>query len=58
MGKHLNKQAFFSIEDVNVVLLLIDVTQPLGKGDKFVIEKLKEVNKPVLLILNKIDKNS
>ncbi len=58
MGKHLNKQAFFSIEDVNVVLLLIDVTQPLGKGDKFVIDKLREVNKPVILILNKVDKIS
>jgi GTP-binding protein Era len=58
MGKYLNKQAFFSLEDVNVVLFLVDVTEPLGKGDMFVIERLKEASKPVILILNKVDKIS
>jgi GTP-binding protein Era len=58
MGKYLNKQAFFALEDVSVVLFLVDVTKPLGKGDMFVIDKLKEVKKPVILILNKIDQIS
>jgi GTP-binding protein Era len=58
MGKYLNKQAFFSLEDVNVVLFLVDVTEALGKGDMFVIEKLSTIDKPVILILNKIDKIS
>ena len=56
MGKYLNKQAFFALEDVNVVLFLVDVTESLGKGDMFVIEKLSTIDKPVILILNKIDK--
>jgi GTP-binding protein Era len=38
--------------------LLIDVTENLGSGDKFVVNKLKEVTTPVILILNKIDKIS
>lgn len=58
MGKHLNKKAYVSLEDVDVVLLLVDVTEELGKGDRFVIERLKSVNTPVILILNKIDKIS
>lgn len=58
MGKYLNKQAFFSLEDVSVVLFLVDVTESLGRGDMFVIEKLKSGNTPVILILNKIDKIS
>ena len=33
----------------------MDVKTKLGKGDKFVIDKLKDINKPVILILNKID---
>ncbi len=52
----LNEQAYYSINDVDVILFLIDVSEELGPGDKYIIERLKEVQKPVLLILNKIDK--
>lgn len=55
LGKYLNKQAYYSIDDVDVVLFLVDVTQSLGKGDQYVIEKLKETKQPVILVLNKID---
>ena len=56
LGKFLNRQAYYSIDDVDVILMLVDASDKLGPGDKYVIEKLKETNKPVLLILNKIDK--
>ena len=56
LGKHLNKQAYYSINDVDVIVLLVDISEKLGPGDKFVIAKLNEVNKPVILVLNKIDK--
>src|SRR5574344_952892 len=56
LGTYLNKQAYYSIEDVDVILFLVDVTQSLGTGDKFVLERIKTVNKPVILIMNKIDK--
>lgn len=56
LGKVLNKQAYFSLSDVDVILFLIDVTKKIGKGDQFILEKLKETNIPVILVLNKIDK--
>lgn len=56
LGKYLNKQAYYSISDVDVLLMLVDVSEKLGGGDKYVIEKLKEEQKPVILVLNKIDK--
>lgn len=56
LGSILNEQAYYSINDVDVILFLIDVSEELGSGDKYIIERLKEVQKPVLLILNKIDK--
>ena len=56
LGSILNEQAYYSINDVDVILFLIDVSEELGPGDKYIIERLKEVQKPVLLILNKIDK--
>lgn len=56
LGKVLNKQAFFLINDVDIILFLVDITEKLGPGDKFIIEMFKEISKPVILILNKIDK--
>lgn len=55
LGQRLNDEAYYSIGDVDIILFLVDVTERLGTGDKFVLEKLKEVNKPVFLVLNKVD---
>lgn len=56
LGNYLNEQAYFSIHDVDVILMMLDINEEFGKGDTFVLEKVKEANKPVILILNKIDK--
>ena len=56
LGKALNSKAYYSINDVDLVVLVVDISEPLGKGDHFVIDKLKDINKPVILVLNKIDK--
>jgi GTPase len=37
------------------VLLIVDATQPFGKGDQFVLDLFKNVTSPVILLLNKID---
>lgn len=56
LGKVLNKQAFFSINDVDIILFLVDITERLGPGDKYILNILNGINKPVILIINKIDK--
>ena len=56
LGRVLNKEAYFTINDVDIILLLVDITEPLGKGDKFVLDVLGNVKKPVILVINKIDK--
>ena len=56
LGVALNEQSYYSINDVDIVLLVVDASVPYGKGDQFIIDKLKEIKKPVFLILNKIDK--
>lgn len=55
LGTYLNRQAYYSIHDVDVILFLVDVSQSLGKGDQYIIEKLKETKKTVILVMNKID---
>jgi GTP-binding protein Era len=56
LGVALNSQAYYSINDVDIVLLVVDASVPYGKGDKFIIDKLENLKKPVFLVLNKIDK--
>lgn len=56
LGKTLNKQAYYSIDDTDIILFLVDAYEGLGKGDIYILDRLKEINKPVILIINKIDK--
>ena len=56
LGKLLNKQTYLTFNDVDILLFLVDITENLGKGDMFVIDLLKNVDIPVILVINKIDK--
>ena len=57
LGRALNKQAYFTINDVDIIIMVVDITEKIGNGDKFVIDILKNIqNKPVFLVINKIDK--
>ena len=56
LGKFLNKHAYFTINDVDSVIMVVDITEKIGTGDKFVIDILKNIDKPVFLVINKIDK--
>ena len=55
LGAVMNNQAYQMIDEVDIILFLLDVTKPFGKGDQFVLDKVKDLNKPVFLILNKVD---
>ncbi|MBQ3142800.1 MAG: GTPase Era [Bacilli bacterium] len=56
LGTRLNNQSYFSMHDVDVILFLIDGSEKFGSGDAFIIEALKTLEKPVILVINKIDK--
>lgn len=56
LGRALNKQTYFTINDVDIVIMVVDISEKIGKGDMFVIDVLKNVDKPVFLVINKIDK--
>ena len=56
LGKYLNEQAYYTTGDTDLLLFLVDASVSLGRGDMYVLKKLKQANKPVILVLNKIDK--
>src|SRR5688572_5685493 len=47
--------AIDTIQDVDVLGLVVDASEPSGKGDRFVLDLVKRSPAPVFLLLNKID---
>ena len=57
LGEFLLDEAKVAVPDADLVLFLVDGTEPAGKGDKWIVENiLKETNIPVILVINKLDK--
>lgn len=59
-GYLLNRRMMVAVHDalcsVDLVLLMRDASVSTGNGDKFVLDLVRQSEKPALLILNKIDK--
>lgn len=57
LGEFLLDEAKIAIPDADLILFLVDGTEPAGKGDKWIVENLLKDSKiPVILIMNKVDK--
>ena len=50
------ESAFSNIPDADIVIFVIEATSDeIGKGDRIILEKIKEANKKTILLINKID---
>lgn len=56
MNARMVESAIAAIREVDVPVLVVDASEPMGKGDRFVLDLLKKVTAPVVLALNKIDR--
>ena len=56
LGDFMVQSALSTLNEVDAVLFMVNATQKRGKGDDFIIERLKKVYKPIYLVINKIDK--
>ena len=56
LGDVMVENAFEVSKDVDVMLFVIEATScEIGRGDKFILEKIKEAKKKTILIINKVD---
>ncbi|MEB3359153.1 MAG: GTPase Era [Synechococcales bacterium] len=55
LGEVLVQNAKVAIRSVDVVLLMVDGSVPMGKGDRYIVELLTDLPTPAILGLNKID---
>ncbi len=56
LGERLVQSARGAIGEVDVVLLLVDASQPAGRGDSFIVDLLRHCRVPVHVALNKSDR--
>ena len=56
LGEYLMDVSVRTISDADVVLFLVEPSSFVGEGDRAIIKKLKASKKPVILVVNKIDR--
>ena len=56
LGEFLLDEAKISIPDADLILFLVDGSEPAGKGDRWIAENLLETEIPVIIVMNKVDK--
>lgn len=55
LSRRMMQEVHEALEGRDLLLLIVDVTQPFGGGDEFVLEMIKRSGGRVFLLLNKID---
>ena len=55
LGEYMVGAAEKTINEVDVVCFIVEPTTYIGAGEQHIIEKLKKVNAPKILVINKVD---
>lgn len=55
LGEYMVNTAEHTLNDVDVILWLVEPTDFIGAGERHIVEKLKSVKTPVILVINKLD---
>lgn len=57
LGEYMVKVAENSTKEVDLIVFMTNPQKEIGKGDELILEQIKKANKPVFLVINKIDEN-
>lgn len=55
LGDFMERSTLSTLGEVDAVVYVVSATEKRGPGDNFIIERLKQVQKPIYLVVNKID---
>ncbi len=56
LNRTMVETSFATIPDADVVLFVVEATsKDIGRGDKMILDKIKEANRKTILIINKVD---
>lgn len=55
LGRMMNRMSYDNFTGVDIIMFIVDVTKEFGKGDEFILNRIKDKEVPIFLLLNKID---
>ena len=55
LGEYMLKAAEGTLKEVDVIFFVVDATEKFGGGEQYIIERLQSTDKPVILVINKLD---
>ncbi|MCM3743385.1 GTPase Era [Sporosarcina luteola] len=55
LGDFMVKSARNTLKEVDVIMFMVNADEPIGGGDRFIIDLLQNTETPVFLVINKID---
>ena len=56
LGEFLLDEAKIAVPDADLILFLVDGSEPAGKGDKWIAQNLLQTEIPIIIVMNKVDK--
>ena len=56
LGEFLLDEAKVAVPDADLILFLVDGSEPAGKGDKWIAQNILKIDIPVIIVMNKVDK--
>lgn len=55
LGEYMVKVSTRSLDEVDLIYYMTDVTRPFGGGEQFILNQLQDASVPIFLVVNKID---
>lgn len=55
LGDFMERSTLSALDEVDAIVYVVSATKKRGPGDNFIIERLKQVQQPIYLVVNKID---
>ena len=55
LGEYMVKAAEGTLKEVDAIFFVVDATEKMGPGERYILERLQVTRKPVILVVNKID---
>lgn len=56
LGEYLMDESKLAVPDADLIIFLVDGSEPAGKGDKWIVENVLQTDIPILIVMNKVDK--
>ena len=56
LDEYMLKQAYKSLEGIDIILFMVEATSSFGRGDNFILKQIKGQDNRIIVVLNKVDR--